>query len=126
MKLNTFINCAFVIASIALVPGIAIAQTANNDSGNPLAVNSNNLPTQFKNNSVLQPFQTAFFAYQGYFKPEGIPSAGALIFQYKGGEITAVDVVKAAIKANRLPAQTLNDTDYINAVDSQLRSFSRD
>ncbi|MHC5916649.1 MAG: hypothetical protein ACYTXE_38000 [Nostoc sp.] len=31
MKLNTFINSAFVIASIALVPGIAIAQTANHN-----------------------------------------------------------------------------------------------
>jgi len=30
MKLNTFINSAFVIASIALVPGIASAQITNN------------------------------------------------------------------------------------------------
>jgi len=31
MKLNTFINSAFVIASIALVPGIASAQIAHNN-----------------------------------------------------------------------------------------------
>jgi len=32
-------------------------------------------------------------------------------------------VVKAAVNAKKLPAQALNDTSYLNAVESQLTSF---
>jgi hypothetical protein len=116
MKLATLINSGILLAAITLIPGIAAAQTPTNNSSNQ-AVNSK---------IYVQPFNTAFLAYQGYLKNEGIPSAGALVFAYQAGNLTAKDVVQAAVKDNRLPAEVLNDQDYLSAVDSQLTSFSND
>jgi len=127
MKLTTLLKSAFIIASIAFIPGIADAQTANtNNSGGQINtdVNSNTLRKNSTESSYLQPFNTAFLAYQGYLKEQGIPSGGALISAYKIGSLTAKDVVQAAIRANKLPAQVLNDSSYLNAVESQLTSFS--
>ncbi|MEH1785607.1 hypothetical protein [Nostoc sp.] len=114
MKLTTFFNSALIVTSIAFIPGIASAQTANTNNG------SGQINTDAK---YLQPFNIAFLAYQGYLKEQGIPSGGALLFKYQGGSLTAEDIVQAAVKANKLPAQVLNDSSYLNALDSQLTSL---
>ena len=123
MKFSTLIDSALIVASIALLPGIGGAQIAINDSDEPVAINSNNLLTHFTNVSCLKPFDAAFLAYQGNLKAQGIPSGSALVSQYQTGSLSALDVVKAAVNAKKLPAQALNDTDYLNAVESQLTSF---
>ncbi|MEH2050238.1 hypothetical protein [Nostoc sp.] len=123
MKLSTLLDSVFIVASIALLPGIGGAQTPTNNSGEPIVINSNNLSTHSTNVSYLKPFDTAFLAYQGNLKVQGIPSGNALLFQYQKGSLTALDVVKAAVNAKKLPAQALNDTGYLNAVESQLTSL---
>ncbi|MBW4423748.1 MAG: hypothetical protein KME50_04570 [Nostoc desertorum CM1-VF14] len=123
MKFSTLIDSVFIVASIALLPGIGGAQSATNNSGEPITINSNNLLTHFTNVSYLKPFDAAFLAYQGNLKAQGIPSGSALVSQYQTGRLTALDVVKAAVNAKKLPAQALNDTAYLNAVESQLTSF---
>ncbi|MBN3910394.1 MAG: hypothetical protein HWQ35_28780 [Nostoc sp. NMS1] len=115
MKITNLINSALIVACIAFLPGIVDAQTVNNS-----AVQIN---TDSPNVSYLQPFNIAFLAYQGAFKEQGIPSAGTLISEFQIGNLTAKDVVQAAIKANKLPAQVLNDQGYVNAVESQLTSM---
>ncbi|MCW5313183.1 hypothetical protein GTQ43_04940 [Nostoc sp. KVJ3] len=45
MKLSILIDSVLIVASIALLPGIGGAQTAINNSGEPIAIKSNNLPT---------------------------------------------------------------------------------
>ncbi|MFN6485996.1 MULTISPECIES: hypothetical protein [unclassified Nostoc] len=125
MKLTTLLNSVLIITSIAFVPGIAGAQTVNNNNGGQVNtdVNSNTLrgnPTETK---YLQPFNIAFLAYQGYLKEQGIPSGGTLLFKYQTGYLTAKNVVKAAIRANKLPAKVLNDQGYVNAVELQMKSF---
>ncbi|MEH2329466.1 hypothetical protein [Nostoc sp.] len=126
MKLTTLLNSALIITSIAFIPGIAGAQTANtNNSGRQINtdVNSNTLRKNPTDAKYLQPFNLAFLAYQGYLKDQGIPSGGTLLFKYQTGYLTAKDVVQAAIRANKLPAQVLNDRSYVNAVELQMRSF---
>ncbi|MBD2730800.1 hypothetical protein H6G96_31900 [Nostoc sp. FACHB-892] len=123
MKFSTLIDSVLIVASIALLPGIDGAQSATNNSGEPITINSNNLLTHFTNVSYLKPFNAAFLAYQGNLKAQGIPSGSALVSQYQTGKLTALDVVKAAVNAKKLPAQALNDTAYLNAVESQLTSF---
>ncbi len=126
MKLSILIDSVLIVASIALLPGIGGAQTATNTTNNssePIAMNSNNLSTPSANVSYLKPFDAAFLAYQGNLKAQGIPSGSALISQYQTGNLTALDVVKAAVNAKKLPAQALNDRSYLNAVESQLTSF---
>ncbi|MCC5669740.1 hypothetical protein LC653_39525 [Nostoc sp. CHAB 5784] len=124
MKFSTLIDSVLIVASIALLPGIGGAQIATNNSDKFIAINSNNLFTDSTNVSYLKPFDAAFLAYQGNLKAQGIPSGSALVFQYQTGSLTALDVVKAAVNAKKLPAQALNDTGYLNAVGWQLTSFS--
>ncbi|MEH1921133.1 hypothetical protein [Nostoc sp.] len=129
MKLTTWINSTAIIASLALTSGIASAQTAANNnistdttSEKPIntAVNSAALGSNSSNVSYIQPFNLVNLAYQGGFKQQGVPSGGILISEGRRGNITAQDLVKAAIKANKLPAQVLNNQDYISAVRLQL------
>jgi hypothetical protein len=125
MKFTTLLNSALIIASMAFIPGIAGAQTANNNNGGQVNtdVNSNTLRENPTNTKYLQPFNIAFLAYQGYLKEQGIPSGGTLLFKYQTGYLTAKDVVQAAIRANKLPAEVLNDQGYVNAVELQMKSF---
>lgn len=119
MKLVTLINSGLLLAFITLVPGIAGAQTATNNSSE-IAINSNNLSSNSTSVSYLQPFNLVTFAYQGGLKQHGIPSGEALIFQTQNRNIIARDLVKAAVNADKLPSQALNDQNYLSAVNLQL------
>ncbi|AUB35862.1 hypothetical protein COO91_01755 [Nostoc flagelliforme CCNUN1] len=119
MKLVTLINSGLLLAFITLVPGIAGAQTATNNSSE-IAINSNNLSRNSTSVSYLQPFNLVTFAYQGGLKQHGIPSGEALIFQTQNRNIIAKDLVKAAVNADKLPSQALNDQNYLSAVNLQL------
>ncbi|MGV0108076.1 Alpha/beta hydrolase [Nostoc sp. DSM 114160] len=121
MKLTTLINSTVIIASLAFTSGIASAQTARSIN---IAVNPDALGSNSTNASYIQPFNLVNLAYQGAFKQQGVPSGGALISQGQRGNITAKDLVKAAIDAKKLPAQVLSDRTYISAVSSQLQTLT--
>ncbi|MEH2449630.1 MAG: hypothetical protein V7K18_28725 [Nostoc sp.] len=122
MKLITLINSGLIFASITLVSGIAGAQTATMGSSE-IAINSNNLSSNSTSVSYLQPFNLVNFAYQGGLKQHGIPSGEALVFETQNRNILAKDLVKAAVNANKLPSQVLNDQNYLSAVNLQLKAL---
>lgn len=122
MKLITLINSALIFASITLVPGIAGAQTATTKSSE-IAINSNNLSSHSTSVSYLQPFNLVTFAYQGGLKQHGIPSGEKLVFETQNRNIIAKDLVKAAVNADKLPSQVLNDQNYLSAVNLQLKAL---
>ncbi|WP_375512506.1 hypothetical protein [uncultured Nostoc sp.] len=122
MKLITLINSALIFASITLVPGIAGAQTAINNTSE-IAINSNNLSNNSTSVSYLQPFNLVNFAYQGGLKQHGIPSGETLVLQTQNRKIIAKDLIKAAVNADKLPSQVLNDQNYLSAVNSQLNAL---
>jgi hypothetical protein len=123
MKLYILIDSVLIVTSIALLPAIGGVQTATNNSGEPIAINSNNLSTHSTNVSYLKPFHAAFLASQDNLKTQGIPSGSALVSQYQTRNLTALNVVNTAVNAKKLPAQeALNDKGYLNAVESQLTS----
>ncbi|QMS89259.1 hypothetical protein HUN01_17350 [Nostoc edaphicum CCNP1411] len=133
MKLTTFINSAAIIAFVALTSGIANAQPAtnNNYASASITTDVKNEPIKLAVNSTtatsyLQPFNLVSLAYQGGLEQQGIPSGGNLIFERQNRNIVAEDLVKAAISANKLPPQILNDQNYLSAVKSQFTSLSRD
>ncbi len=117
MKLTTLINSTVIIASLAFTSGIASAQTVTSIN---TAVNPDPLGSNSTSVSYIQPFNLVNLAYQGGLKQQGVPSGGALISEGQRGNITPKDLVKAAINAKKLPAQVLNNQDYISAVSSQL------
>ncbi|MEH2108697.1 hypothetical protein [Nostoc sp.] len=119
MKLSILIDSVLIVTSIALLPGIGGTQIGTSNSGEPIAINSNNS----SNLSYLKPFDAAFLAYQSNLKAQGSPSGSALVSQYKTGNLTALNVAKTAVNAKKLPAQeALNHKGYLNAVESQLTS----
>ncbi len=120
MKLTNLINFALIFASITLVPGIAGAQTANTNSSETIAVNSNNLSINSTSANYLQPFNLVTFAYQGGLQQHGIPSGEALVLKTLNRNILAKDLVKAAVNADKLPSQVLNEQNYLNAVNLEL------
>ncbi|QHG15725.1 hypothetical protein [Nostoc sp. ATCC 53789] len=123
MKLLTLINSALIFASITLVSGIAVAQTATNNNTETIAINSNNLPGNSITVNYLQPFNLVTFAYQGGLKQHGIPSGEMLVFETQKRNIIANDLVKAAVNADKLPSKALNDQNYLSAVNSQLNAL---
>ncbi|MCC5651725.1 hypothetical protein LC609_18200 [Nostoc sp. XA013] len=122
MKLVTLINSGLIFAFISLVPGIAGAQTATNNTSE-IAINSNNLSSSPTSVSYLEPFNLVTFAYQGGLKQHGIPSGETLVFQTLNRNIIAKDLVKAAVNADKLPSQVLNDQNYLSAVNLQLNAL---
>ncbi|MBD2561983.1 MULTISPECIES: hypothetical protein [Nostoc] len=122
MKLVTLINSALIFAAITLVPGIAGAQTATTN-GSALVINSNNLSSNSTSINYLQPFNLVTFAYQGGLKQHGIPSGGELVIETLNRNIIAKDLVKAAVNADKLPSQVLNDQNYLSAVNFQLNAL---
>jgi hypothetical protein len=71
-------------------------------------------------NTKLTPFALVSLAYQGGYRTQGIPGFGSLQSATSGKTITAKDLVKAAIDAKQLSADTQTDRGYLNAVELQL------
>lgn len=72
---------------------------------------------------ALTPFNLVTFADRGYFKEQGIPAHAILRSAYNFGQIDATNIVQAAVKANRLDPQFLDDQSYLSAVEAQLSSL---
>jgi hypothetical protein len=63
-------------------------------------------------------------AYRGYFEDQGINSYAVLVSNYQSGELTAENLIQAAIESGELSPMTMEDTSYIEAVDSQLNALT--
>lgn len=126
MRFVTLIDSVLIVACITLMPGVADAQTDTTISSKRIAVNSNNLPTNYTIVSYLEPLDLVSYAYQGGLLQEGIPSGGTLVLKTLCKNIIAKDLVRAAVNADKLPAQVLNDQNYLNAVALQLEVLPDD
>lgn len=78
------------------------------------------------NSYQLTPFNLVSIAYQGGFKQQDIPSAGALVFAYEDGRVSAESLVKSAVADNQLSPSVLNDRGYLSAVNFQLEQLLND
>ena len=74
----------------------------------------------------ITPFNLVTRSYQGHFTNQGIPSSAAFNRAVKTGKVTASDLVESAIAQGRLNPETLNDSEYINTVQSYLDSLDND
>jgi hypothetical protein len=72
------------------------------------------------------PVNLVSLAYRGYFKNQGIPSYTGLLDAHKSGKITAQRLVQVAVEANRVSAEVLSDSGYLNAVEQGLRDLQQD
>jgi hypothetical protein len=74
--------------------------------------------------SQITPFNLTYIAYQGYFKDQGIPSAGGLIDAIVSKRIVAKDLIRAAVTINQLSVQTLDNRDYISNLENQMKELT--
>lgn len=70
-------------------------------------------------------FNLVSSAYRGDFEDQGINSYAVLVTNYEEGELTAEDLVNAAVDAGELSPSALEDASYIEAVDSQLNALTQ-
>ncbi|MDX2096773.1 MAG: hypothetical protein SFW36_03275 [Leptolyngbyaceae cyanobacterium bins.59] len=71
----------------------------------------------------VSPFNLVFLAYQGFLESEGIPKYARLGEAHASRRVGAKDLVKAAVKMNRLPESALKDEGYLEAVEFELNSL---
>ncbi len=94
----------------------------------PAMANRNVVNFKVAQNQVQQnitPFNLVSLAYQGKFKKQGVPSYNLLLKAIRFGEISGKDLVEHGISTGRLSSETINNSEYIKAVDSQLQNLSK-
>lgn len=69
-------------------------------------------------------FNLVSSAYRGDFEDQGINSYAVLVDNYESGELTAEDLIGAAIESGELSPQAMEDDSYIQAVDAQLKGLT--
>lgn len=117
MRRLVFSSLSFLLLASASMPAVRAEPPSENPYNSPVL----NTPSS---QQKTEPFNLVGLAYQGYFEDQGIPSDQTLIIAYRAGDISAEDVVKGAIQANRLSPDVLKDAEYIGAVDNQLNALS--
>ena len=68
-------------------------------------------------------FNLVSSAYRGQFEAQGIDGYAVMISNYNSGQLTAEDLINAAIEAGELSPMAIEDDSYIEAVELQLESF---
>lgn len=69
-------------------------------------------------------FNLVSSAYRGDFEDQGINSYAVLVGNYESGELTAEDLINAAIDAGELSPSAMEDDSYVQAVDAQLKGLT--
>jgi hypothetical protein len=110
------------ILSLSL-PGIALAGPNTQTRGSHGAAYIPAMDAAFpkmaaKYKMTVTPFNLVFLGFQGFFASENIPSAMGFIRGTRDGKITPEALTQAAIKMNRLSADTLQDKTYLLIQDS--------
>lgn len=70
------------------------------------------------------PIQLVSLAERGYLQEQGIPQGNALLTAYDFGQLTARDLIQAAIEDGRVSAGALENANYVNAVENALRGLT--
>ncbi|MDZ8189818.1 MAG: hypothetical protein RMX96_33915 [Nostoc sp. ChiSLP02] len=112
-----------ILSTLSLV--LISTATAPVFASEKIAIGSTDIANNSLSTTGIEPFNLVGLAYQGYFEQQGIPGYNNLIVGYQTKEITAKDIVRSAVKTNRLPSEVLNDKGYINAVKNTLDGFGR-
>lgn len=69
-------------------------------------------------------FNLVSSAYRGEFEDQGINSYAVLVSNYESGDLTAEDLIGAAIESGELSPMAMEDDSYIQAVDAQLKGLT--
>ncbi|NET30472.1 MAG: hypothetical protein F6K19_00460 [Cyanothece sp. SIO1E1] len=110
----------YLILSGLSVFVLAAAATSANAQTPRLAKNADGSAAAFIIGNSATATDIVDFAYRGQFQSQGIPSYVGLIAAYRSGQVTARDVIAAAIRDNRLTADVLENDGFVRSIDIQL------
>lgn len=68
-------------------------------------------------------FNLVSSAYRGQFESQGIPGYAVMISDYNSGQLTAEDIINAAVEAGELSPGAMDDESYVRAVELQLETL---
>lgn len=135
MNNKLIIGSLVLLFSAVFTTPQAIAQTAASEDGiaEPTentrteetleAVNSNSSNVNYDVRRT-EAFNLVSSAYRGDFEEQGINGYAVLETNYESGELTAEDLINAAIETGELSPKAIEDESYVEAVDSQLNALT--
>jgi hypothetical protein len=103
-----------ILIATAATPPVLANKTAANSNVNQSQINKN-----------ITPFNLVSLAYQGEFKNQGVGGYNSLLTAIRFDEISGKDLVQIGIDTGRLSAETINDSNYVSSVDSQLQKLPK-
>ena len=124
MKVVTIVVPAFLFQKTDNEFAINISETSSPTTTTP-PITTTTTATTTSSDRRVKPVGLVFLAYRGYLEDQGVPSYGNFIKKYKSQQFGAQDLVQAAINEGRLSSDALNDQQYIDDVDVQIRDFVR-
>lgn len=69
-------------------------------------------------------FNLVSSAYRGQFEAQGVDGYAVMISNYNSGQLTAEDLINAAVEAGELSPMAIQDDSYVEAVELQLATLS--
>jgi hypothetical protein len=103
-----------------LLAGLSIVVLSFSVSTSARAQSQTQVTVQQK---YVTPFELVGNAYQGEYQIYSIPGFGELVTDVESADVTAEDLVRAAIKSEDLSPEAINDREYINYVAQQLTAL---
>ena len=119
-QIITGISALSIAAVLPLVTGLPVFAQAASTQRTDLELANNK---QDNTEEQTSPSALVSEAYQGSFKDQGISGFGTLIQEYEEKEVTAQNVVQAGIDAGKLDPAALEDSGYIEAVETELQGL---
>ncbi|MBE9011058.1 hypothetical protein IQ250_12655 [Pseudanabaenaceae cyanobacterium LEGE 13415] len=118
---RVLLSALSVLALSSFIAPATFAAEAPIEQKTAIVSSTFNRPTSVQ----LTPNALVISAYRGSYINQGIPSYTQLHHAYVIGQVTAEDLVRAAIAQGQLSPQTLSDAGYINTVDTKLGSLNQ-
>lgn len=122
--MKRYLSFGLVVVAISLAVNTPVAARGKTEVvTKPEVARSLRLAADRPSSGYITPFELVTSAYQGQYRDHSIPGFGSFIYGIGTGQITAKDLVKAAIDSKRLPPQAISNRSYLNYVNLQLRSM---
>jgi hypothetical protein len=113
-------KCKILSSTSVLALCFSIAPIAQAQTPSPTKPVAIILPNITSKAVEANAFDLTSLARNGYLQGQGIPSDRQLSWEFETGRITAEDIVKAGVQANRVSPEALNDQAYIRAIEYNL------
>ena len=124
-----------LIALSAFVAPVAVAQVEQMEEGAPDTriekydeLTETDGTTSTSDSTMYDVRRTEAFnlvssAYRGQFEAQGIDGYAVMVSNYNSGQLTAEDLINAAVEAGELSPMAIEDESYVEAVELQLESL---